>query len=96
MRSPVDLGMTAQGVVYLEPVHERADDVIACLEPAEQVQIRLLLERAQEHAVSLAPPVVAEVLETGCRARRVEERARVERDQRRRRTELPSERVELG
>jgi hypothetical protein len=98
-----DLGMTLDRGADLEAVGERAHDLVAGHDAAEQVQVGFLLERPHEDSERFAPGIavirrvrVAEVVESGCGAGRGEKRLLVERHDRGRRSEMRPERVQLG
>src|SRR2546430_17295362 len=90
--------MLRQRRPYSEAVHERAHDVVARHEAAEQVEVGLDLEGAHEDAQPFAPRtrfVVAEVVEAGLLARGGEQRLLVEAYERGGRAPLASERDQV-
>ena len=66
---------------HLQPHDERADELRPGENPADQVQVGLVLEVVDQDAERLAPLVATEVVQPGLGDRGVEEGRLVERDQ---------------
>jgi hypothetical protein len=77
-----DLRVLYECGVHLETVHQRAYDLVASQEAAEQMEIGLFLEGSYEDAERLAPVVVAEVIESSRLAGDADQRCLVERNER--------------
>ena len=80
-RLGADRGRRVPRRLQPQPGLEHPQHLAACHDPADEVQLRLAVDRREEPPVRLVPArpvVVAEVVEAGRRAREVEQLVRVE------------------